>query len=119
MLKKKNCNTDSYQELNYGKLCLLTHQQDCVAAACILDCSLLACDVGVCLQEKPSDDSKPWTRFVFNNDALLEEEGAVPSSPGADDSKPVGLGAFDFRPHRAVAKATEPSRSAEQAHEVS
>ena len=82
-------------------------------------CSMLACDVGVCLQEKPSDDSKPWTRFVFNNDALLEEEGAVPSSPGADDSKPVGLGAFDFRPHRAAAKATEPSKSAEQAHEVS
>lgn len=64
-----------------------------------------------------SEDGKPWTRFVFNNDALLEEEGAAPSSPGADDSKQAGLGAFDFRPHR-VATAADPAKSAEQAHEV-
>ena len=70
------------------------------------------------VQDKPTEDGKPWTRFVFNNDALLEEEGAAPSSPGADDSKQAGLGAFDFRPHRST-KPQDSGRTAEQAHEVS
>ena len=71
-----------------------------------------------CLQEQPSAEGKPWTRFVFNNDALLEEEGAVPSSPGAEDNKPVGLGAFDFRPHRSLKPEAGGAKAAEQAHEV-
>lgn len=67
------------------------------------------------MQDVPSKDGKPWTRFVFNNEALLEEEGAAPDSPADEGKGPVGLGAFDFRPHR----SQQIGKPAEDAHEVS
>ena len=46
------------------------------------------------MQDNSKADGQPWTRFVFNTDALLEEEA------NADDAgNDVGLGAFDFRQH--------------------
>jgi len=66
------------------------------------------------VQEPASQDRKPWTRFVFNNDALLEEEGAAGDSPSLEGNGQAGLGAFDFRQHRAA----KPGKSAEDAHEV-
>ncbi len=51
---------------------------------------------------------------MFNNEALLDEEGAVPDSPGLEGSGQAGLGAFDFRQHRSVQLA----KPAEDAHEV-
>ena len=65
-------------------------------------------------QESNDGDGKPWTRFVFNNEALLDEEGAVPDGPGFEGSGQAGLGAFDFRQHRSV----QPALPAEDAHEV-
>ena len=65
-------------------------------------------------QESSDADGKPWTRFVFNNEALLDEEGAVPDGPGFEGSGQAGLGAFDFRQHRSV----QPALPAEDAHEV-
>ncbi|KAL3135050.1 hypothetical protein ABBQ32_007996 [Trebouxia sp. C0010 RCD-2024] len=61
-----------------------------------------------------SQDGQPWTRFVFNKEALLEEEGAAPDGPDQEGQGPAGLGAFDFRPHRS-AKIGKP---AEDAHEA-
>ncbi len=65
-------------------------------------------------QEPNGANGKPWTRFVFNNAALLDEEGAVPDGPGFEGSGQAGLGAFDFRQHRSV----QPALPAEDAHEV-
>ena len=48
---------------------------------------------------------------MFNNQALLEEEGAAPDQ-GA--GAPVGLGAFDFRTHRSA----QIGKPGEDAHEV-
>ncbi|DBA88530.1 TPA: hypothetical protein ACH3X2_005002 [Trebouxia sp. C0005] len=65
--------------------------------------------------KEPNDaDGKPWTRFVFNNEALLDEEGAVPEGPGFEGSGQAALGAFDFRQHRSV----QPALPAEDAHEA-
>ncbi|KAL3162699.1 hypothetical protein ABBQ38_008740 [Trebouxia sp. C0009 RCD-2024] len=61
-----------------------------------------------------NQDGQPWTRFVFNKEALLEEEGAAPDGPDLEGQGPAGLGAFDFRPHRS-AKIGKP---AEDAHEA-
>lgn len=66
------------------------------------------------MQDVSSQDGQPWTRFVFNKEALLEEEGAAPDGPDQEGQGPAGLGAFDFRPHRS-AKIGKP---AEDAHEV-
>ncbi|KAL0021144.1 hypothetical protein WJX77_004692 [Trebouxia sp. C0004] len=65
-------------------------------------------------KEPNAADGKPWTRFVFNNEALLDEEGAVPDGPGHEGSGQAGLGAFDFRQHWSVQSA----RPAEDAHEA-
>lgn len=69
----------------------------------------------VAIQEIPSQDGKPWTRFVFNSEALLEEEGAAPDGPAEEGKGSAGLGAFDFRPHR----SQQIGKPAEDAHEVS
>ena len=66
------------------------------------------------VQDPSSAEGKPWTRFVFNTEALLEEEGAAPDSPGLEGRGQAGLGAFDFRQHRSV----KPAQPAEDAHEV-
>lgn len=66
------------------------------------------------MQDVTNQDGQPWTRFVFNKEALLEEEGAAPDGPDLEGQGPAGLGAFDFRPHRS-AKIGKP---AEDAHEV-
>lgn len=76
--------------------------------------SVYACHSPVTMQDVPSQDGKPWTRFVFNNEALLEEEGAAPDSPAVEGKGPVELGAFDFRPHR----SQQIGKPAEDAHEV-
>ncbi|DBB18474.1 TPA: hypothetical protein ACH3X3_000117 [Trebouxia sp. C0006] len=65
-------------------------------------------------KEPNGANGKPWTRFVFNNAALLDEEGAVPDGPGFEGSGQAGLGAFDFRQHRSV----QPALPAEDAHEA-
>lgn len=62
-------------------------------------------------KDESHNDGKPWTRFVFNNQALLEEEGAAPDQ-GA--GAPVGLGAFDFRTHRSA----QIGKPGEDAHEA-
>ena len=67
------------------------------------------CIYQVPMQDKSQADGQPWTRFVFNTDALLEEEAI------ADDaSNDVGFGAFDFRQH----KPAHPCKADENAHEV-
>ena len=66
------------------------------------------------IQDVPSQDGKPWTRFVFNTEALLEEEGAAPDGPAEEGKGSVGLGAFDFRQHR----SQQIGKPAEGAHEV-
>ena len=68
----------------------------------------------VVIQDVPSQDGKPWTRFVFNSEALLEEEGAAPDIPAEEAKGSAGLGAFDFRPHR----SQQIGKPAEDAHEV-
>lgn len=82
--------------------------------ACSQFSSVYACHSLVTMQDVPSKDGKPWTRFVFNNEALLAEEGAAPGSPAEEGKGPVGLGAFDFRPHR----SQQIGKPAEDAHEV-
>ena len=66
------------------------------------------------IQDIPSQDGKPWTRFVFNTEALLEEEGAAPDGPAEEGKGSAGLGAFDFRQHR----SQQIGKPAEDAHEV-
>lgn len=69
----------------------------------------------VVIQDVHSQDGQPWTRFVFNSEALLEEEGAAPDGPAEEGKGSAGLGAFDFRPHR----SRQIGKPAEDAHEVS
>jgi hypothetical protein len=54
-----------------------------------------------------------WTRYVFNNQALLEEEGAVP-----DQAFSNGANAVSLRVPAAQASQQQRVQSAQEAHEV-
>ena len=72
------------------------------------------------MQETAKQDGRPWTRFVFNKDALLDEEGAAPDSSAIDGQGMAGLGAFDFRQHQSAKQdmTAKQGKLAEEAHEV-
>ena len=65
------------------------------------------------MQDNSQATGEPWTRFVFNTDALLEEE-ADQGAAGATAGAQAGLGAFDFRQHRSA----PPLKADDNAHEV-
>ncbi|KAK9854814.1 hypothetical protein WJX84_008475, partial [Apatococcus fuscideae] len=54
-------------------------------------------------QQGGSASGEPWTRYVFSQDALLEEEGAVPEDAGSNGSEgPDGI-SLHAMPHQARA----------------
>ncbi|KAK9909203.1 hypothetical protein WJX75_008669 [Coccomyxa subellipsoidea] len=59
------------------------------------------------------DDRQQWTRFVFNKDALLDEEGAQP-----DNAFGGGANAVSLKVPAAQARQNERILSAQEAHEA-
>lgn len=68
-------------------------------------------------KDRTQSNGEPWTRFVFNTDALLEEEAEQDepgTTAGATTGAQAGLGAFDFRQHCSA----QPHKADDSAHEA-
>ena len=68
-----------------------------------------------------ADPTKPWTRYVLTNDAMLDEEADARDNqynqPGIIDDAAFNFSALGHN-QRATARAQAKSKAAETAHEV-